>query len=101
MSKSSSLAASLTIFCLIATCVILPALAQFPGKGDASDWSDALPYYNRANHYGDKGRYDEAVEDYKEAIARYPYDPDFYINLGFVYRKLEEYGNAGCLSQGD
>ena len=74
--------------------VSLPALAQFPGQGNPADWSDALPYYNRANHYADKERYDEAVEDYKEAIARYPYDPDFYINLGFVYRKLEEYGNA-------
>jgi tetratricopeptide (TPR) repeat protein len=34
------------------------------------------------------------VDNYHEAIARFPNDPDFYINLGFCYRKLGDYESA-------
>lgn len=66
----------------------------FPGKGDPGAWSDALPYYNLANRYMSKERYEDAVAKYQEAIARYEYDPDFYINLGLAYRKLGDYANT-------
>lgn len=77
-------------------CLLMPlsASAQFPGQGNSADWADALPYYNLANKYVDKERYDEAVEKYQEAINRYPYDPDFYINLGYAYRKLDDFSLA-------
>ena len=57
-------------------------------------WSDAIPYYNLANKYLEKARYEDAVDNYHEAIARFPNDPDFYINLGYCYRKLEDFESA-------
>lgn len=57
-------------------------------------WSDAIPYYNLANKYLEKERYEDAVDNYHEAISRFPDDPDFYINLGFCYRKLGDYESA-------
>lgn len=57
-------------------------------------WSDAIPYYNLANKYLEKERYEDAVDNYHEAIARFPNDPDFYINLGYSYRKLEDFESA-------
>ena len=57
-------------------------------------WSEAIPYYNLANKYLEKERYEDAVDNYHEAIARFPNDPDFYINLGYCYRKLEDFESA-------
>lgn len=57
-------------------------------------WSDAIPYYNLANKYLEKERFEDAVDNYHEAISRYPNDPDFYINLGYCYRKLEDFESA-------
>lgn len=74
---------------------INPAHAEgFPGKGDRFAWSAAIPYYNLANKYLEHGRYDEAVQNYEEAIYHYEYDPDFYINYGVALRKREDYGGA-------
>ncbi|MBK9772804.1 MAG: tetratricopeptide repeat protein [Candidatus Obscuribacter sp.] len=79
---------------------ILPTLAQapqgygFPGRGNASDWSDALPYYNLGNKYLESGRYDEAIDSFHAACARYDQDADFYINLGVAYRKVDDYQSA-------
>lgn len=66
----------------------------FPGQGNVTDWSNALPYYNRANRYINQGRYQDAVNDLNRAIEMYPCDPDFHINLGAAYRKLENYRAA-------
>lgn len=72
-----------------------PVLAEgFPGKGDRFAWSAAIPYYNLANKYLEHGRFDEAVQNYEEAIYRYEYDPDFYINYGVALRKREDYRGA-------
>lgn len=87
--SSLRLALLVSLFCLAAD-----AQSQFPGPGNSADWADALPYYNLANKYVDKERFDEAVEKYQQAIDRYPFDPDFYINLGFAYRQLEDYSLA-------
>lgn len=67
---------------------------DFPGKGDRFAWSNALPYYNRGNKYLEHGRIEEAVQDFEEAIYRYEYDPDFYINYGVALRKRENYTGA-------
>ncbi len=67
---------------------------DFPGKGDRGAWSSALPYYNRANKYLEHGRIEEAIQDYEEAIFRYEYDPDFYVNYGVALRKRENYKGA-------
>lgn len=66
----------------------------FPGKGDPADWSDALPYYNSGNHLLNEQRYSEAARRYRQAIAKYEFDPDFYINLGVALRKMEDYSSA-------
>ena len=80
---------------LMITSFNLPLLAyDFPGQGSASDWSDALPYYNLGNRYLNQQRYSDAASKYQEAINRYPYDPDFYINLGVALRKMDDYGEA-------
>ncbi len=66
----------------------------FPGQGNPADWSDALPYYNLANRYLEKGRYEDAIAKYQEAISRYRFDPDFFVNLGVAYRKSDDYESA-------
>ncbi|MBS1956062.1 MAG: tetratricopeptide repeat protein [Cyanobacteria bacterium SZAS-4] len=78
----------------------LPAISEdahaegFPGKGDEDAWSDALPYYNRGNRYLQKEQYQQALEDFKVAVGKYTFDPDFYTNLGVAYRKVGDYTNA-------
>ena len=72
----------------------MAASAQDGGGDGKGDWSAALPYYNRANKRLNESCYDEAVQDFKDAIARYPSDPDFYTNLGIALRKLGKYADA-------
>lgn len=82
---------------LFALSMFLPQTAScddFPGKGDRFAWSSALPHYNLANKYLEHGKIDEAVENYEEAIYRYEYDPDFYVNYGVALRKRENYKGA-------
>jgi tetratricopeptide (TPR) repeat protein len=89
-----------TCFCLSLPLLIsIFALApssgdDFPGKGDRFAWSNALPYYNLANKYLEHSRYEEAKTNFEEAIYRYEYDPDFFINYGVALRKLESYKAA-------
>jgi tetratricopeptide (TPR) repeat protein len=91
-------------------CRVIPALAYvialsftiqapsfadgFPGKGNQNDWSNALPHYNLGNKYMQKERYEDAIAQYEKAVAFYQFDPDFYINLGVAWRKLENFGAA-------
>ena len=88
------------LFCLallffVSTFALSPCRADdFPGKGDRFAWSNALPYYNLANKYLGHGRYEEAKTNFEEAIYRYEYDPDFFINYGVALRKLENYTAA-------
>jgi hypothetical protein len=83
---------------LISTCLLstvgFSAVAEDGGADSKGDWSAALPYYNRANKRLGESRYDEAVQDFNDAIARYPSDPDFYTNLGIALRKLGRYADA-------
>lgn len=66
----------------------------FPGKGDASAWSDALPHYNLGNRYLATERYDDAARKFSDAIEIYQFDPDFYSNLGLAYCKAGHYVEA-------
>jgi tetratricopeptide (TPR) repeat protein len=85
----------LALALLASTFVGSPCLADdFPGKGDRFAWSNALPYYNLANKYLEHGRFEEAKTNFEEAIYRYEYDPDFFINYGVALRKLENYTAA-------
>ena len=81
------------ILCLI--CLLTTLSAQAAGLEEhPAAWSDAIPYYNLANKYLEKARYEDAIDNYHEAIARYSDEPDFYINLGYCYRKLEDFESA-------
>lgn len=66
----------------------------FSGQGHPADWSEALPYYNLGNKYLSSQRWQDAVQKYEEAIARYKYDPDFYVNLGMARRQLADFTGA-------
>jgi tetratricopeptide (TPR) repeat protein len=82
---------------LTVICAFAPSAAfagDFPGIGDPSAWSDALPYYNRGNRYLSQQRYEDAVRDFQEAVSKYKYDADFYVNLGVALRKIEDYKGA-------
>ncbi len=74
--------------------ILLCLSMQASGAQQKADRSDAIPYYNLANKYLEKQRFEDAVDNYHEAISRFPYDPDFYVNLGYCYRKLEDYESA-------
>ncbi len=93
ISKSIPEIAILLILVMAQTATIADA-EGFPGKGDEDAWSDALPYYNRGNRYLQKEQYQQAVEDFKVAVGKYNYDPDFYTNLGVAYRKIGDFPNA-------
>lgn len=66
----------------------------FPGRGNHQDWRAALPYYNLANKYMQSERYQDAIQKYHEAIGKYEYDPDFFVNLGVALRKVDDYEAA-------
>lgn len=59
----------------------------FPGKGKYEDWLKANVSYKAGNKLMDDGSYAKAIEKFKEAIAIYPYDIDYYNNLGLSYQE--------------
>lgn len=67
---------------------------DFPGKGEHSAWTEAIPYYNLANKQLNEGRFQEAVANFEAAIALYKFDPDFHLNLGVALRKMDDYSGA-------
>lgn len=86
---------TITGFVLILACTSQQASADdFPGIGSRSGWSEALPHYNVANKYMNRGLYEQAAQHYAEAIAFYDKDADFFINYGVALRKLENYTGA-------
>ena len=46
--------------------------------------------FDYANLLGNMGKYNEAVEEYKEYIKAFPNDANAYKNLGIVYKKMNE-----------
>jgi len=58
---------------------------KFPGKGNYRQWKKAAALYSRAVRAEQDGRKDEAMHLYELAIDVYPFDADFYLNLGLLY----------------
>ncbi len=50
--------------------------------------------FKRGNDLFSAGKYEEAVEAYKEAILKEPEEPIYQNNLGICYTKLEKYDQA-------
>lgn len=94
MQKTSVFKIALLVVLSLPTTAEIARAEGFPGKGDEDAWSDALPYYNRGNRYLQKEQYQQALEDFKVAVGKYTFDPDFYTNLGVAYRKVGDYTNA-------
>ncbi len=91
INRTAKLGVILVLACVSSFSV---AFAGFPGKGENAKWSEALPHYNLANKYMEKARYDDAISKYQDAIALYEFDPDFYINLGVAFRKVDNLSEA-------
>ncbi|MCQ2753879.1 MAG: tetratricopeptide repeat protein [bacterium] len=50
--------------------------------------------FDYANLLGNMGKCSEAIEQYKEYLKAYPNDANAYRNLGFVYKKINNYDLA-------
>ena len=49
------------------------------------DGGDPTVYYNRGNVYLSMNRFDEAIEDYSQAVSFKPQEPKFHHALGLTY----------------
>jgi len=47
-----------------------------------------------ANVYMEEGKLKEATETFKVLVDKFPGNPDYYLNLGFLYDKGKQYENA-------
>ena len=63
---------------------------------DTAEW-----HFNQGNKLAEQGRYEQAIEDYDQAIRLNPEDADAYYNRGIVYyelgqleRAIEDYDEA-------
>lgn len=52
------------------------------------------PYNDRAQKFEKEGRYNEAIEVYREALARYPNIAGLHNNLGCCLANIEDYQQA-------
>jgi Tfp pilus assembly protein PilF len=60
---------------------------NFPGKGDHEKWYQATKLFNEAIRLDKQKETEPALAKYRAAIRTYPWDSDFYDNLGHL---LEE-----------
>jgi tetratricopeptide (TPR) repeat protein len=58
---------------------------DFPGKGDKQQWEKAARIYNEGVDLFHASKTDQAIEKFNQAIATYPYDPNFYNELGLAF----------------
>jgi tetratricopeptide (TPR) repeat protein len=58
---------------------------RFPGKGNYHQWKKAVVLYTKGIKAEDAGKPDAAATLYEQAIELYPFDADFFLNLGLVY----------------
>jgi tetratricopeptide (TPR) repeat protein len=92
--RISSLAAALAVLTAVVSLPPVHAIDadshEFPGKGSRAAWEEANGYYAQGLRMTQTNKVDESIALYKRAIAIYPDDPDFQINLGVA---LEDKGN--------
>lgn len=67
---------------------------KFPGKGDRAKWEEASPLFNQGVILFNSGNFAGAIAKYKAAIAVYPFDHEYFNNLGLAYKKNGELNPA-------
>lgn len=78
-------------------CSNCPTFAEghgFPGIGEAKKWDEACVIFNQGIGFYRSGNYAKAIEKYKEAIAIYPHDYEYFNNLGLTYKKNNQFDLA-------
>lgn len=69
---------------------VVPAMAEghiFPGKGETAKWEKANDSFNQGIAFYRLAKYPDAIAKYKQAITIYPYDYEYFNNLGLTYKK--------------
>jgi tetratricopeptide (TPR) repeat protein len=76
----------------------IPNAPGFPGKGKIADWKKATVLFNEGIDCSRSKDYKGAVKKYQAAIAVYPFDPNFFANMGFAYERCNDpkSGEAAC-----
>lgn len=73
----------------------LPAWAgDFPGKGSRAKWEEAMGYGKLGVQQFNNGNLSDAQKSFEKAIDTYDQDPAFHYNLGYVYRKMNQFNKA-------
>jgi peptidoglycan/LPS O-acetylase OafA/YrhL/Flp pilus assembly protein TadD len=85
--------AGIVIYLGLSYLPIVPSLDTIVKKLGPSQ-AQYMDYTKSGKSLMDAGDYAKALEVYQKAIARYPYDPDDYANLGIVYYKLGQSDQA-------
>jgi len=62
--------------------------------GDLSAFNLTTVYFNRANAHSDLNDFDQAIQDYDEAIRLDPLGADLYLNRGLAYANKANYRQA-------
>lgn len=76
----------------------IPNAPGFPGKGKIADWKKATVLFNEGIDASRAHDYKGAVKKYQAAIAIYPFDPNFFANMGYAYEHCNDpkSGEAAC-----
>jgi tetratricopeptide (TPR) repeat protein len=70
------------------TCsMAIAGVPGFPGKGNEKTWQKATVFYNQGIDLSHSKEYEKAAKKYRQAIAIYPYDANFFNNLSFVLER--------------
>jgi tetratricopeptide (TPR) repeat protein len=62
--------------------------------GDLNAFNLTTVYFNRANAHSDLNDFDQAIQDYDEAIRLDPFGSDLYLNRGLAYANKANYRQA-------
>src|ERR1044072_4572332 len=59
-----------------------------------TEWDEAERRVEKAHELFERGRWEEALDELKAAIAINPYNGSWHFNLGLTYDALERYADA-------
>src|ERR1700744_2952175 len=85
--KSMSFLIALLLAVFLAGQGFCDSAAKFPGKGENSKWCEANVPFNEGVQLLRSKSFDRAIAKFKQAIEVYPYDSEYFTNLGLAYKK--------------